>query len=40
MTLRPRRRRNWIVFWIVLVGIPVVAYVMYGLALSMAFSQL
>jgi len=40
MNLRRRRRRNWIVLWLVLVSIPLLSYVVYGLALSRAFAQL
>jgi len=35
---RRRRRRNWIIFALVLIGIPVLAYVVYGLALASSFS--
>jgi hypothetical protein len=40
MNVQRRRRRNWVVFWLVLIGIPVLAFVAYGLALARAFSVL
>jgi hypothetical protein len=37
---RRRRRRNWIIFWLMLIGIPVLAYIGYSLALALSFSVL
>jgi hypothetical protein len=35
MDVRGRQRRSWIVFWVALVGIPVLAYVGLGVLFAM-----
>jgi len=35
MDVRGRRRRNWIIFWVALLGIPVLAYVALGVLAAM-----
>jgi hypothetical protein len=42
MDARGRRRRHWIIFWLVLVGLPVLLYIALGLVLSLTvdFSEL
>jgi hypothetical protein len=38
MDANGRKRRNWLIFWALLIGIPAVAYVAYNLALARSFS--
>ena len=42
MTWRDRRRRNWVLFWLAVPGIPLLLYVALGtfLALTVDFSEL
>jgi hypothetical protein len=35
MDARGRRRRNWVIFWLVLVGLPILAYILFGLYLNL-----